>query len=130
MNFIQDSFKRFSQYVRSTSHWVLLEVHILYHTKDAYFWICVQNFSWRIRHLKIQGKLWKIIAACNVSNNAPFPQVFFCHILTTEPKDFWSFSNFFHSISASHSLETIQIQGCFLIEKPNERCRISTQWLW
>ena len=35
---------------------------------------------------------WEIIAACNVSQNAAFPQVFFCHTLRTAPKKISSFS--------------------------------------
>ena len=76
----------------------------LFHTKDKYFWICLQNISWRISHfLKIQVNLWNIIAALS--------QVFFCHIFRT--KDFRSFSKSFPSILTSHSEVTVQIYACF-----------------
>ena len=35
---------------------------------------------------------WEIIAACNVSQNAAFPQVFFCHTLRTALRRISSFS--------------------------------------
>ena len=75
------------------------------HTKDSYFWICLQNFSWRIHHfLKTQRNLSKTITVCNVSKNAVLPQVFFHHVLKAAPADFGSFSKFFQSISTSHSI--------------------------
>ena len=58
----------------------------------------------------MQGNLRKVIAACNVSKNAASLQVLFCHILRTIPKDFWSFSKFFQSIS--RTLRKSCIQGC------------------
>ena len=48
---------------------------LLHYTKNAYFWICLRKFSWRISFL-MQGKN---IAACNISNNAALLQMFFCH---------------------------------------------------
>ena len=75
------------------------------HTKDSYFWICLQNFSWRIHHfLKMQRNLSKTITVCNVSKNAALPQVLFHHVLKAAPADFGSFSKFFQSISTSHSI--------------------------
>ena len=55
-----------------------------------------------VTFLQKLGKLWKIIEAFNVSKNVAIPQVFFIHILRTVPKNFWSFSKFFKSISTSH----------------------------
>ena len=75
---------------------------------------------WRINNLKMQENIWKIVAACNVSKNSALPQVFFCYILKTAPKNFWFFSKFFQSISTRHC--TVQIHACFYT--PNERCRL------
>ena len=61
----------------------------------------------------MQGNLCKIIATCNIFKNDALPQVFFCHISRKVPKNFPSFSNFFQSISTSHSVGTIQIHACF-----------------
>ena len=72
--------------------------------KKAYFWIFLQSFFWKTSALKMQGSLWKSISAYNVSKNAALPHVSFCHNLRIAPKNFWSFSKFFQSISASHSV--------------------------
>ena len=52
---------------------------LFHHTKNKYFWMCLRQFSWRTSFL-MQGNIWKIIAPCNISKTAAFPQVFFCHI--------------------------------------------------
>ena len=67
--------------------------------KNAYFWICLQNFSWKINFWETFEKLLQ----SNVSKKA-LSQVFFCNILKTVPKDFRFFSKFFQSFSTSHSV--------------------------
>ena len=85
MNFIKDDFQRFRQQFKSTSNWLFLEVYILFHTKNPCFWLCLQNLSWSINHfLKMLGKLWIVLTACNFNENDAFPQVFFCRIFKTK----------------------------------------------
>ena len=68
---------------------------ILYHqTTNAYFWIRLQKFPWKISFL-MQGKLWKVIPACKISQKTALLQVFFCFLK--------SFLKFFQYISTDHS---------------------------
>ena len=96
--------------------------NLLHNTKNAHFWISLQNFSWRISFLKMQKNLWKVVAACNLFKNATLPHVFFYHILRTVPKDFRSKVLLVHF---NKSFCAIQIHTCFYT--PNERWRYSTQ---
>ena len=113
-------FKDFSNTLRVPS------TSLLHHTKNAYFWICLQNFFWRPSFFKMQGNLWKIIATSNVSKNAAHPQVFFGHILRIVTN---RFSILFRILPLYFSklLCTIQFHACFYT--PNERCKFLSQWL-
>ena len=104
INFIQDSFQRFFQHCKSTSHWLLLEVYILYHIKmHISEYVCKTFLKELAFFLKCRVILWNNIAACNVSKIAAIQQLFFYHFLRTVPKKFQSLAKFFQSISTSHS---------------------------
>ena len=66
--------------------------------KNTWFWKCLQNLSWRMKHfLKMNGNLWKVLADCNFSKNAALLQVFFknlSYVLRT---------HFFSKMSANDS---------------------------
>ena len=61
----------------------------------------------------MQSNLWEVFAAGKVSKNFGLPQVIYCHILRTVPKDFRSFSKFFQLVVTRYSVGTIPIHMLF-----------------
>ena len=124
MNFIQDSLQRFSQHFKSTFHW-LTQVYCITQKIHISGYVC-KTFLEELAFLKCRetfGKFLQLVAFLN----AALPQVFFCHILTTVPKDFRSLPKFF--ISTSHFNKSPVPFNFMHVFRPNERCIFSTQQL-
>ena len=76
MNFIRDSFQRFSQHFTSTSHRLFLEVCMLYHTKESQIGICQQIFFEKLYHTK-ESQIWICL------------QIFFEKLYHTKESQIW-----------------------------------------
>ena len=91
MNYIQVSFQRFSQHFKSTLYW-LLQVYCItqkMHFSEYLFKTFLEELAFLLLYSPVT--FLKML-------------YFFCYVSRIVPKDFWSFSKFFQSISISHSV--------------------------